>query len=319
MAMNASVDGASAHCSPPLQLRLFPPPKPLLDRFGPDFFRSVPACPGVYLISGEGHRLLYVGQSQNLRDRLNSYKNLNPERSSRKLVRLVHLARSITWEICGSPEQARLRENELLRLHKPALNVANTRPENYAFVGMQREGSRLALRLTKSPVVQPGERLYGAFKGLWSVRAALAALLRCFWALGSPSLSPHDIPSALVHGHPPEYFALDLATMAWPDLEEPLARYYGGTSHEFLALLSGRLSQRHGACPFLLRLWEQDLERLSDFYRFGPERSLALRQHFEITETVINSAELDDLLVLRRQPSPNRQGIDPPEAQNRLA
>lgn len=314
MAMNASVDGESAHCIPPVQLRLFPPPKPLLDRFGPDFFRSVPACPGVYLMRGESHRLLYIGQSQNLRARLNSYKNLNPERSSRKLVRLVHLARSITWEICGSPEQARLRENELLRLHKPALNVANTRPEHYAFVGMHREGRHLILRLTKSPVAQPGERLYGAFKGLWSVRAAFAALLRCFWALGSLSLLPHEIPSALVHGHPPEHYALDLVTIAWQDLEEPLTLYFGGKSNELLALLSGRLSQRHGACPFLLHLWEQDLERLSDFYRFGPERSLELRQHFEITEPVINSAELDDLLVLRRQPSPNRQGIDQPEA-----
>ena len=61
---------------PTVQLRLFPPAKPLLERFGREFFGRVPACPGVYLMSGTADRLLYVGQSQNLRARLNRYKNL---------------------------------------------------------------------------------------------------------------------------------------------------------------------------------------------------------------------------------------------------
>ena len=39
-------------------------------------------------------------------------------------------------------------------------------------------GRMLVFRLTKSPAAKPGERLYGAFKGIGGIRAAYAALLR---------------------------------------------------------------------------------------------------------------------------------------------
>ena len=53
-------------------MRLFPAPKPLVERLGVEFFRRVPTAPGVYLMAGERERLLYVGKAQNLRQRLNS-------------------------------------------------------------------------------------------------------------------------------------------------------------------------------------------------------------------------------------------------------
>jgi hypothetical protein len=66
-----------------VQLRLFPAAKPLFERFGSDFFKRVPRRPGVYLMSGEQHRLLYIGKASNLRQRLNSCKNAQPPKPSR--------------------------------------------------------------------------------------------------------------------------------------------------------------------------------------------------------------------------------------------
>ena len=127
-------DGAAAGETPglrekrPRQLRLFAPPKPLTERFGAEFFRAIPEVPGVYrLFAGEG-RIIYIGPSQNLRDRLNSYRHVHPERDSRKTVRLVHAVRRIEWEICESPANARLRENELLRTVRPRFNRVNVWP-----------------------------------------------------------------------------------------------------------------------------------------------------------------------------------------------
>src|SRR5512132_1710482 len=104
------------------QLHLFPAPKPLAERLGEDFFRAVPARPGVYLMAGKDDRILYVGQSQNLRVRLASYKLARPDRAPRKLIRLIHSVRSITWETCPTARAARVRENELLRLLRPRFN-----------------------------------------------------------------------------------------------------------------------------------------------------------------------------------------------------
>jgi len=270
-----------------VQLRLFPPPKPLLERFGAAFFRRVPARPGVYLMSGDGDHLLYVGQSQNLRSRLSSYKSLPPERASRKLIRLVHEVRAITWEIVSCPEEARLRENELLRLHRPKFNVTNTRPEHYAFVGVQRLGEALCLRLTKSPEAEPGERLFGAFKAIGGVRAAFAALLRLVWTAGRQSLSPHEIPSTLVHGKPPERFAIPLVPLRLDELVETLNQFLSGEESQVVDLLAAALPARDGVCPFLAKLWEQDVERLRDFYRFGPFRNRDLRRTLDVADDLI--------------------------------
>src|SRR5260221_1488827 len=163
----------------PVQLRLFPAPKPLVERFGAGFFKRVPREPGVYLMSGEAERLLYVGKANNLRQRLGSYKNAQPERVSRKTIRLVHQVRTITWEVHSSPETALLRENELLRLHKPKFNVMNTRPEHYVFFGLSATARHgISFRLTKTAKAEPGEQLFGAFKALFRVRLACAALAR---------------------------------------------------------------------------------------------------------------------------------------------
>ncbi|PYK31759.1 MAG: hypothetical protein DME57_02510, partial [Verrucomicrobia bacterium] len=85
-----SVENEYSGKMPERQLRLFEHPRPLLTRLGADFFKSVPPCPGVYLMSNDADRLLYVGQSSNLRVRLGSYKNANPHHVSRKTLRLVH-------------------------------------------------------------------------------------------------------------------------------------------------------------------------------------------------------------------------------------
>jgi GIY-YIG catalytic domain len=104
------------------QLRLLPAPKPLNDRLGAAFFRGIPRAPGVYRMFDEAGLLLYVGQSSDLRDRLNSYRHVHPDRDSKKTNKLVHLVRRIEWEVCDSAVSAVLMENELLRTLRPRFN-----------------------------------------------------------------------------------------------------------------------------------------------------------------------------------------------------
>jgi excinuclease ABC subunit C len=68
------------------QLWLFEPPKPLVERFGKEFFRGLPERPGVYLMCGASEGVLYVGKARNLRKRLSAYRVANPERMKRRPV-----------------------------------------------------------------------------------------------------------------------------------------------------------------------------------------------------------------------------------------
>jgi excinuclease UvrABC nuclease subunit len=88
---------------PARQLHLFAPPKPLVQRLGEAFFRAAPREPGVYAMTGYSGRVLYVGQSGNLRARLARYKNTRPDRAPRKVIRLIHAVESIWAGSTGCP------------------------------------------------------------------------------------------------------------------------------------------------------------------------------------------------------------------------
>jgi excinuclease ABC subunit C len=106
------------------QLWLFPPPRPLVDRLGEEFFRSLPAGPGVYLLCGPQEGALYVGRAKNLRRRLASYRVANPERLSRRLIRLLHQVTRVEFDQCVDERTARYREEMLIAVLAPRFNRA---------------------------------------------------------------------------------------------------------------------------------------------------------------------------------------------------
>ena len=106
------------------QLWLFPPPKPLVDRLGKEFFRKLPARSGVYLMCGPEHGVLYVGRASNLRKRLASYRIANPERLPRRMIRLLHRVTRIEYDECADEATARWREEMLICVLAPRFNRA---------------------------------------------------------------------------------------------------------------------------------------------------------------------------------------------------
>ncbi|MBI3851161.1 MAG: nucleotide excision repair endonuclease [Verrucomicrobia bacterium] len=104
------------------QLWLFPPPRPLVERFGDDFFHRLPTSPGVYFFCGAEAGVLYVGKAKNLRKRLASYRVANPERLSRRIMRLLHQVARIEFDVCASEEVARHREEQLICVLAPKFN-----------------------------------------------------------------------------------------------------------------------------------------------------------------------------------------------------
>src|SRR5436190_14920288 len=106
------------------QLWLFPPPRPLVERLGEDFFKVLPERPGVYLMCGPQCGVLYVGSAKNLRKRLSHYRIVNPERFPRRIVRLLFRVTRIEYDECRSEIAAREREDMLICVLAPPFNRA---------------------------------------------------------------------------------------------------------------------------------------------------------------------------------------------------
>lgn len=104
--------------------------------------QHVPKVPGVYGMLDVSGRLIYVGKSKLLRNRLLSY--FLPGNQEDKSGRIVEHSRSIVWEPQPNEFAALLREQTLIRRWQPRLNV----------VGMPNRQQSAYLCLGRGPAQQ---------------------------------------------------------------------------------------------------------------------------------------------------------------------
>jgi len=242
---------------------------------------------------GRADRLLYVGKARNLRERVGSYRHVNPERHSRKTVRLVHSVENILWEICESDQRARLRENQLLREHRPPFNRVGVYPKAYSFIEIAAcdEGFRIALKQ------EPIGNCFGAFKG--NARGGFAALARLLWS-SIYGKSHENLPRSLILERGPRE-----VTFTTSSRESWLHRLEKFLSGDESVLTGSWLETETGADSFARAFRETDLANLKDFFVRGPQRNDEARRKLGWRGRLIRQEELDDLLVqAATQPEP---------------
>ncbi|MEN9677417.1 MAG: hypothetical protein RIS76_3313 [Verrucomicrobiota bacterium] len=273
------------------QLRLLPTPKPLNERLGREFFRGIPGVPGVYWMFDEAGELLYVGQSRDLRDRLNSYRHVHPDRDSRKTVRLVHLVRRIEWEVCDTPVSAVLRENELLRTLRPRFNRMNVYPKACFFIALDREQGLLRLTLTRDTATP--RKLFGAFRGAaWP----FAALCRLLFIASHSSMSLGHFPARLLTIAPLQTQSFGLEAAFTQRVED----YLAGEAADLVERLTEVCSQVEMRTPFEQNLMLADLVSVEEFFERGPQQVRRLRRRANVVTTWVEPEVLVDFLAVDR-------------------
>jgi hypothetical protein len=160
------------------QMLLFPDPRPLVERLGPEFFRSAPQLPGVYLMRDRADTVLYVGKAKNLRKRLASYRVANPDRIPRRHLKMLRAVERIELQPCADELAALAKEAALLRALRPRFNRAGTWPGPARYFSWRITDPWLHLAVTKSAA--PDWQNYGPLGGgAIHLRGALARLLWC--------------------------------------------------------------------------------------------------------------------------------------------
>jgi hypothetical protein len=91
--------------------------------FNREFLRRIPSTPGTYRFYDIDGRLVYVGKSNNLQRRVNSYFREEGRRRSQRVQRLLDSVYRIEYEASGSDLEAVLREAEMIRRERPEQNV----------------------------------------------------------------------------------------------------------------------------------------------------------------------------------------------------
>ena len=139
---------------------------------------AVPLEPGDYLHRDAEGKVLNVGKSASLRDRLRSYfgskKNLDP-----KSVELVSRIDDFEYIVTASEQEALLLENSLIKEHKPKYNIRLKDDKTYPYIKVDLAEDFPRIYVTRR-TANDGARYFGPFASAGSVRKTLDLLKRLF-------------------------------------------------------------------------------------------------------------------------------------------
>ena len=262
---------------PASQTLLFPDPRPLVERLGPEFFRELTERPGVYLMQDATGLVLYVGKAKNLRQRLGHYRVANPDRMGRRHLRLLRQVARIELQECADEIAALAREAELLRALKPKFNRAGLWPAKPRFLVWRWAGQTLELAISETPA--NGWLAFGPFgSGAVFLRAALARLL---WYAQNPASGLTAMPNGWAHGRLGPIAAI-AANQSGVDLV--LMKLFEGDTDGFVAWIGEQTKSLVKAYDLEMR--DADLETVTNFMQAkarnlpfaAPDQSAAVAQ-----------------------------------------
>ena len=93
---------------------------------------ELPLCPGVYLMRDRGGKVIYVGKSRKLKNRVSQYFQ-NGEKNV-KTARMVSLVADFDYFLCDTEIEALTLENALIKQYSPKYNIRLKDAKSYPYI-----------------------------------------------------------------------------------------------------------------------------------------------------------------------------------------
>ena len=154
-----------------------------------DKANSLPSSPGVYIMKDSEGRVIYIGKSKKLKNRVTSY--FVGSSHSLKTHKMVSLVRDFDYIVCKTEIEALTLENVLIKKHSPKYNIKLKDAKSYPYIKVT-DGEYPKLFVTRERRSDRG-RYYGPYSGSSSARAALDAVMKVFSLPTCKRSFPKDI------------------------------------------------------------------------------------------------------------------------------
>lgn len=133
-----------------------------------------PTGPGVYVFTGPGGKVLYVGKATNLRARVRQY--LRPGGDGRPLLRFLEQeAEDVEFVAVRTEQEALLLEDTIVKRRRPAYNIKLKDDKTFLMLRLDRREAWPWFRLVRRRR-DDGADYFGPFASAKSVRRTLALL-----------------------------------------------------------------------------------------------------------------------------------------------
>ena len=161
--------------------------------------KSLPGKPGVYLMKDARSRIIYVGKTRALRQRIRSYFQ-KTRLTAPKSVALASRIRDFDYVATESEVDALLLEDHLIKEHKPKYNVMLRDDKSFPFIMVTNEAFPRVV-VTRN-VRQDGARYFGPYTNVKAMRRTIDLVRKVFPLRTCPSAK------------------------AWPSMDRPCLDYY---------------------------------------------------------------------------------------------
>lgn len=154
-----------------------------------DKANTLPLCPGVYIMRDISGKVIYVGKSRKLKNRVSQYFH-NGEKNT-KTARMVSLVHDFDYMLCDSEMEALTLENTLIKQYTPKYNIRLKDAKSYPYIKITTE-EYPRIMFTRHRAADKA-KYFGPYSG---VSTALAILNLLQKNLGLPSCKrvfPRDI------------------------------------------------------------------------------------------------------------------------------
>ncbi len=147
---------------------------------------KIPDVPGVYFFRDKEGDILYIGKATSLKDRVRSYFNPDlMETRGLRLVTMVTVADTVTYQETGSVLEALLLESKFIKEHTPMYNAKEKDNKSFTCVVITREKFPRVLPMRirdfeKKFSKKDALSVYGPFSSMTQLRDALTIIRKLF-------------------------------------------------------------------------------------------------------------------------------------------
>ena len=140
--------------------------------------RELPKAPGVYLMKDDKGRVIYVGKSASLRDRVGSYFLASTKLEMKKAGLLIDV---VDFEVIqtDSEVEALLVENRLIKDIQPKYNARLLDDKTFPYLMITTGDEFPGVFITREPRME-GVKLYGPFTSVYALKEAVTLLQKAF-------------------------------------------------------------------------------------------------------------------------------------------
>lgn len=152
---------------------------------------SLPTTPGIYLMKDRNGKIIYVGKSRSLKDRVSQYFHLNTD-ANVKTIRLVSQIQDFETIFCDTEIEALALENVKIKQYTPKYNILLKDSKSYPYIKLTLNETYPRISITRTRK-NDGAKYYGPYSGMSVAYNVIGTLER---ALGIPNCKrefPRDI------------------------------------------------------------------------------------------------------------------------------